>query len=168
MSNARRPRKRRVLGAGVLAALLIALLYHLTCEGGFGPGGGTGSKSEHQPAPPDASTAAAAVRDAAPPPRCQLRLDPSGLTLDGAAITVEAAVAACRSAGAADLIVTGDSAYGASSALRAALDDAGVAVFDGSRGAAAVRDGGIAPTSPGSDGGIAPTSSGSDGAPPAP
>ena len=150
--TARPPRTRRarrlVLGGGA-AALVVLLLLYARCRGGLGLGGGG---SPGTPAPPataahaDAAPAQAAPADAgtdAAPPRCQLRVDGDGVALDGTPASIDRAVAACKAAGAADVLVTGDAVQGQWDRLRAALDGAGVKTFV--RGApAATTDGGAA------------------------
>lgn len=119
----RRRRRRLLFGAAAIAALVLAALL-VRCGGGFGFGGGhglgrgdghgTGSGTGRGPAsaPPT-------------PARCHLRLDARGPSIDGRAVTVPEAVAACR--GGADVIVTGDARQGAWDELAAALRAAGVA-----------------------------------------
>ena len=139
-----KPRRVRTLfWLALLAAIVLAVIY-ARCGHGFGlgggggtglsPGSGTGSGTAS-----GSGTAAAAARDAAvaaadaAPARCALRVDATGITLAGATatpVTKEAAVAACKPAGAADVLVTGDAVEGTWVELRAALTAAGVSVFE--------------------------------------
>jgi hypothetical protein len=119
-------RKRRrwvrwlILG-GVVAAIVLVILY-ARCRGGWGMGGGDSSGTGK---PRTAAEVPAADAGAT---RCALRLDAAGLSLDGQPATQDAAVEACRRAGKAEVVVTGDARFGAWEALRAALDAAGVEV----------------------------------------
>lgn len=64
------------------------------------------------------------------PPRtdgpCSLMLDASGITADGAAVSVPAAVARCKPIGRAELVVAGNAPASALAQLTAALHGAGV------------------------------------------
>lgn len=71
-----------------------------------------------------------------------MRLDASGLSLDGAASDQAAVMTACKAAGGADVVVTGDAVQGAWDGLRVALLEAGVEVYV--RGAADGAAGGDA------------------------
>lgn len=116
-----RRRKRGLLvWAGIAGLIALAILYW-RCGGGFGIGGGDGIGAGTDRPEPVMSTSA----DAAPR-RCQLRLGASGISVDGKAATVADAVAACKAAGGADVIVTGDARQGDWDTLRSALDEAGV------------------------------------------
>jgi hypothetical protein len=121
----RRLRKGRLIAAGGVVGLLVAALLFLRCGQDFGLGGGDGEAPETP-----------VVADAAPPPadaapaRCLLRLDADGLTLEGAAVTVEGAVEACRAAGAAELVVTGDASFGLRERLRQALREAAIDLYE--------------------------------------
>jgi hypothetical protein len=151
--NKEKPRRLRTLVLlAILAALVLAVLY-VRCGHGFGlgggggsglsPGSGTGSGTAIGSGPASAAPkdAAPAPGDAAPPAHCALRIDATGITLAGAPATQDAAVAACKSAGAADVLVTGDAVQGTWDQLRASLTAAGVSVYV--HGAATV-DGGAA------------------------
>ena len=112
----------------LVLGLLVAALMYLRCgEGfGFGPGGGDEGDEEE--------TAPAADKDAVRPAvgsavRCQLRLDANGLTVDGQAAEVDAAVATCKKAGGAELVATGDAVFGTLEELKTALDREGVQVL---------------------------------------
>jgi hypothetical protein len=120
----RKLRKGRLALTGGLAALLVAALLFLRCgtELGFGDG-------EDEAPPSPIADAAPPVADAAPA-RCQLRLDGDGLTLAGAVVSVQDAVEACRAAGAAELVVTGDASFGLRERLRSALREAAVELYE--------------------------------------
>ena len=143
MRDRERPvRRRRPVGLLLFLALLGALLLYFRCGDGLGLGLGLWP-GEEGASDPDRS--AAEVRDEVVPAtgelrpavggevpparRCQLRLDGGGLTVDGESTDATGAVARCRTAGAADLVVTGDAVYGQLESLRAALEGAGVPVF---------------------------------------
>ncbi len=114
----RRRRRRRLIFAAVWAALIALALVYVRCGGSWGLGGrGSG-----------AGSGAVAASDAGPH-RCAIRVAANGVTVDGRAATREAAVATCRSAGGADVVVTGDAREGDWAALRAALEAAKVPVF---------------------------------------
>jgi hypothetical protein len=126
-------------------------VIYLRCGGGglgFGGGGGGGSNPLGllKETPPPTTPASKDGEDPAAskePLRCQLRLDSGGLWLLGATgqaqTDIAAAVASCKEAGGADVVVTGEARQGAWDELRAALDAAGIPSF--------VRGGG-APTTP--------------------
>jgi hypothetical protein len=111
-----------ILLAAIAAGVIVG--SYLQCGGlglgpgfGFGKGAGSGTAS--------APTATATTTGAAPAP-CKIRLDGSGLSVDGKPATASEAAAACRASGTADLVVTGDARSGTYDELRAALDAAGV------------------------------------------
>ena len=147
MRPARPPRRSRPLLLVLLLGAAGALFYYMQCGDGFGigPGGGGGVGSAErdgerveadrtdQAAEPDDPTrkAAGTVR------RCQLRLDAKGLTMDGDATSIDDAVSACKKAGGAELIATGDAVIGELHRVREALDRAGVEVFERSRSGSA-------------------------------
>ena len=116
---------RLLIWAFVLGLLVAAMMYLRCGEGfGFGPGGGgDGEESEKGEAARDEVRPAVGGQPAG---RCQLRVDASGVTLDGKPAEVDAAVAACKKAGGAELTATGDATYGTVEALRSALDREGV------------------------------------------
>jgi len=133
MSAKQRERRRvpRLLVWGAIAAAIALAILYATCGHGFGLGGGgstgvaRGSGSGVAPAP----VMDHAIAIDATPPRCQLRVDARGISLDGALTTEDAAIAACKTAGAADVLVTGDAVVGTWDHLHAALDAASVATF---------------------------------------
>jgi len=72
-----------------------------------------------------------AATETAPAPQlppCSLRLDASGLTSDGAAIDVPAAVAKCQAAGRADLVLADDAPSTVAAELSAAFGTAGILI----------------------------------------
>ncbi len=116
----RRRRRRRLIFAAVWIALIALALVYVRCGGSWGLGGrGSGAGS---------GSGAGTASDGGPH-RCALRIAASGVTVDGRAVTREAAVAICRSAGGADVVVTGDAREGDWEAVRAALEAAKVPVF---------------------------------------
>jgi hypothetical protein len=125
---------------GTLAALIALALGYLRCNGELGLGGGRGDSGD---------TLEVAAPPVVPAPgslRCQLRLDGAGLWALGATgqqqIEVAAAVASCKVAGGADVVLTGEARQGAWDELHAALEAGGVTSFVRGAGAA------ISPTSP--------------------
>ena len=126
-----RPQRRGRLTPWVLVAgLVAAAVLYLRCGDGFGFGRGDGKgdgKGEVKKKP--AGDATGVLGGAAI--RCQLRLDAAGLHVDGAAAasSVEDAVRACKAAGGAELVATGDAVFGELEKVREALDQAGVSVF---------------------------------------
>jgi hypothetical protein len=105
-------RRKIVVLGGATAAIVLAVMY-LRCGHGWGLGGeGAGSGAGSGP-----GSAVAAKR-------CEIRVAKAGITVDGHAVTREAAVVACKPLGAADVIVTGDAREGDWEALRQALEAA--------------------------------------------
>lgn len=125
------PRRSRLAPLAVIGALIALALLLFRC----GPRLGLGGDDGDDPDPGAARTVAAPIADAAPA-RCQVRLAAAGLSVDGRTVEPAAAIEACRAAGAADVIVTGDARQGDWDALRAGLEGAGVELF--------VRGGGVA------------------------
>jgi hypothetical protein len=119
--------RNMVLALG--AAIAAAFIFLFQCDGGLGVvgDGAEWAREKAGIARPDAAPAAGDAAAAAA--RCQLRLDPSGLSIDGEPAEIEDAVDACAASGAADLVVTGDARYGEFEALSEALDAAGVDVY---------------------------------------
>jgi hypothetical protein len=135
MTRKQERRRSSVWGPWLLVAgLVAAAIFYLRCGDGLGFGRGDGEDDgkgdvARQPRPATGE-AHGALGGAAV--RCQLRLDATGLHLDGGAATttVEDAVAACKkSGGGAELVATGDAVFGELERVRAALDAAGVSVF---------------------------------------
>jgi hypothetical protein len=139
-SGRRKVARLGVAAAAVAAAVLLGPWKRCGAELGLWPGGAPGTGE------PDVPKGAVGPEGApgteAPRPRCKVRLDASGLTLDGAASDQAAVVTACKAAGGADVVVTGDAVQGAWDGLRVALIDAGVEVYV--RGAADGASGGDA------------------------
>ena len=118
---------RLVIWAFVLGLLVAAMMYLRCGEGfGFGPGGGEDGDDESEKGEADRDKLSPVV-GGEPAQRCRLRVDAKGVTLDGKPAEVEAAVAACKKAGAgAELTATGDAKYGTVEELKSALDRDGV------------------------------------------
>lgn len=136
-----RPQRRfRPFFMILLLGIVGFIMYALQCGDGLGflgSGSGTGTGDDErdrvdspEKAEPEATDVRPAVGDGSGPRRCRLRLDASGLTLDGRTSTVEDAVSACKKAGGAELSPTGDAVYGQLQKVREALDRAGVEVFE--------------------------------------
>ena len=133
---ARRRRRRRLFAAAVVAVLVLALLA-IRCGGGFGLGGGDGLGGRRGDPGSGAGPGSGSARA---PARCQLRVDATGVTVDGKPASTAAAVAACR--GGADVVVTGDARQGAWDELARALAAAGVATAVRGAGAPVALDAG--------------------------
>jgi hypothetical protein len=124
--------RKKVARVGIVGGLMAALALLVPwkrCGGelglpGFSRGTGPGEIDDTPgtPSPPMPSPLAQ-------PPRCQVRLDATGLTLAGSPSERAAAVAACAKAGAADVVVTGEAPQGAWDALKGELDKAGVKTY---------------------------------------
>ena|SRR5688572_17614771 len=95
---------------------------------GVGTGGGTSTGIGPGEQPGAGSKSGTAAGTGATPTACQLRLDQSGLTLDGKPTTTEKAVEACAKIGEADIHVAGSMPYGAVEDLEKALRARGVKV----------------------------------------
>jgi hypothetical protein len=113
---------------GIILLLMVAagviVGSSLKCGGlGLGPGWGFGSGTGSAPV---ASATSTSAREAGTHGTCHVRLDSQGLALEGGASTLEAIVSACKEAGSAELVVTGDARSGSYDELRAALDQARV------------------------------------------
>jgi hypothetical protein len=107
-----------VVAAGVIVG------SYLKCGGlGLGPGWGFGSGTGSAPV---ASATTTSARDAGTHGTCHVRLDSQGFALEGGTSTLEAIVGACKEAGSAELVVTGDARSGSYDELRAALDQASI------------------------------------------
>jgi hypothetical protein len=127
-SGRRKVARLGVAAAAVAAAVLLAPWKRCGAELGFWPGGGPGEGEPDRPKTA-AGGGGAGGADEAPRPRCKVRLAASGLTLDGAAADQAAVVTACKAAGGADVVVTGDAIQGTWDRLRAALIEAGVELY---------------------------------------
>ena len=106
---------------GAIAGLIALAILYWRCGGGFGIGAGDGIGAGEGTGEGTAQT----VLDPGVK-RCQLRLSAAGITVDGKTMSQDDAVAACKKAGGAEVVVTGDARQGDWDALRAALDEAGV------------------------------------------
>jgi hypothetical protein len=111
----RRTRRRLTLWTALLA-LVIAAAGYLRLGGGLGAlglGGDAGGSGEDR-------------RALAGPERCAVRVSAAGITVGGKPMARDAAVAACKDAPGADVVVTGDAREGDWQDLQAALQAAGV------------------------------------------
>lgn len=126
MSPKQPPRRQarwgRILIALFIAAAALVLLF-LKCGSGWGFGKGGDDGEGKAKAKPALSMLDAGV------PRCQLRIDAAGIAANGKSVEVDGAVDACRKAGAADVVVTGDARQGLWDQLEGALEGAGVKAF---------------------------------------
>ena len=131
-TSGRRKVARVGIAGGLIAALAILVPWK-KCGGelgvpGFTSGEGTGIDDTPRPVTTEA-TREAPPGPLAQPPRCQVRLDVTGLTLAGSPAERSAVIAACKEMGAADVVVTGDAAQGQWDTLRGALEKAGVKMY---------------------------------------
>jgi hypothetical protein len=117
----RRTKRKLVVGGGLVTAIVLAVLY-LTCGRGWGIGG------KDQGEGPNRSAGLATLVDAGPR-RCAIRVAARGITVDGKPATREQAIAACKGATGADVVVTGDARQGDWDDLRSGLDAAGITIF---------------------------------------
>jgi hypothetical protein len=128
-TSGRRKVARVGIAGGLIAALAILVPWK-KCGGELGVPGFKGSEGPSiDDTPRPVATGPTGDPPASPlaqPPRCQVRLDATGLTLAGSPAERAAVIAACKEMGAADVVVTGDAAQGQWDALRGALDKAGV------------------------------------------
>ena len=125
----RRMRRRLLVWLLVLAALVVAALY-LTCGRGFGLGGkGKGEGSGSGPGSGEGSVSPLMSAVDAGPRRCEVRVAASGITVDGKPATVAEAVTACKTATAAEVLVTGGARQGDWEDLKAAFDGAGIQIL---------------------------------------
>lgn len=115
----KRARRRKIIILAVVVAAMALMLSYLQCGSGFGFGGGAGAGAGGK------GSAKQAVDDPKAK-RCTVRLDAGGMKLEGKKATQDEIVAACKKAGRADVVVTGDARQGDWDALRAALDEAGI------------------------------------------
>jgi hypothetical protein len=116
-----RARRRKVVLLLALAVVVALAIVYGTCGHGWGlgAGGGTGEG--------DGTTTVAADAGLR---RCAIQVAAEGITVDGAKLTRDEAVAACKKAGAgADVIVTGDAREGDWRELETALKAATIEIF---------------------------------------
>ena len=109
----RRRSRRRVLFGGGFAGLIALAVMYLRCGSGFGLGGtgtGSGDGTGSSIAPPETGLR-----------RCQVRVGPGGITVDGKPATRHQALEICRHTAGADVVVTGDARHGDWAELEAAL-----------------------------------------------
>lgn len=147
----RRRTGRKLLLWTILGGIVYAALY-LTCGHGWGLGGkGKGKGAGAGAGPASVQTLVSPVD--AGPRRCEIRVAASGITADGKPVTVDEAVAACKGATAAEVLVTGGARRGDWEDVKAAFDRAGLQILrvepksgsagsTGSRGSAAEPTGG--------------------------
>ncbi len=105
-----------------------ALVLALGAGAGLGLWALLRDESAENPPPSALPPRAAPAPVVATFPPCALRLDAKGLTADGVAIDVPAAVARCRAAGRADLVLADDAPSAAYADLSAALAAAGILI----------------------------------------
>jgi hypothetical protein len=110
----RRMARKATLWTGLLALIAAAAMY-LRCGSGIGLGGiGQGTGEASAPLTPTHSRP------------CTLRVTATGITVNGKAMQRDDAVAACKAATGADVVVTGDARQGDWEDLRGALEAAGI------------------------------------------
>jgi len=114
----KRARRRKVIWLGVWGALIVLAVLYLRCGQGWGTGGageGEGGSS---------ATTSTSTNKNSEHKRCQVRIDATGLKVDGKGANRDTVVEACRLAGGAELFITGDARHGDVLALQAALSAA--------------------------------------------
>ena len=127
MSNATTAALALALGAGAGFAV-----YHFTRDDKKKPDGSPLTEAGTSAPPTTAPTTTAPTSSAttATPPRkagpCSLKLDKSGLTLEGERVDVTTAVTRCKAAGRAELAVAPDAPVSVNRELYGALITAGV------------------------------------------
>jgi hypothetical protein len=119
----RRKRRRKLVFIAVWAALIVFAVMYLRCGPGFGLGGGHGAGPGS-----GTGTASTPIADAGPA-RCTVRVTSEGITVDGAKMTRDEAVEACKKTEAAMVTVTGDARQGDWEELRAALQAVRVKIY---------------------------------------
>lgn len=140
----RRRTRRRLFGwTIVLGAIALAASY-LTCGQGFGLGGLGLGKGEGS-GPGSGSVEALIAAGDAGPSRCQIRIAIGGIFVNGKSASVDEAVAACKDAAAAEVLVTGGARVSDEKDLKAAFDRAGIQILrvepkSGSAGSAGSAD----------------------------
>lgn len=107
-------------GGGLLFWLLLRHQQGLGLSGALGTGGGYSAGAD---AP--SRTASSPAR----PERCHVRIDVTGLQLDGVAVDLPTLVARCRAIGAAEVFATGRAIEGRIGEVINALLGAGVRVW---------------------------------------
>jgi hypothetical protein len=146
----RRGRLGRLLFWAFAIAAIVAVFLIAKCGGGFGLGKGSGGlgKGRSLRGGTEASGAASGAGAGAAstaPARCMVRVDATGIAVNGKPATVAEVVSACKSAAAgADVIVAGDARQATWEELRGALDAAGIASLVRGAGAPVAPDGGAA------------------------
>jgi hypothetical protein len=121
-------RKRRVPWLLlILVAALAAFLLYAECGGSWGLG--TGGSDDIGASSTDSPRKPAVTLPDAGAPRCQLRLGADGITVDERAVSQEEALAVCKKAGGADVVVSGGARPGDWGALRTRLEADGIATF---------------------------------------
>ncbi|HEU4733414.1 MAG TPA: hypothetical protein VFT22_36225 [Kofleriaceae bacterium] len=113
----RRRLRRRLTLWTLLLVLVAAAAAYLRCGQGLGLGGlGKGDGEAGGPGGPRPLAQL----------RCAVRVTSSGITVDGKPRTRDEAVAACKDAGKAEVVVTGDAPHREGPALIEALKAAGI------------------------------------------
>ncbi len=137
----RRGRIGRLLFWAFAIAAIVAVILLAKCGGGFGLGkGGAGLGSGRALKTETGSGTGTGTGSA----RCMVRVDGTGITMDGKVAAVSEVVTACKAAAAgADVIVAGDARQATWEELRAALDAAGVASLVRGAGAPVTVDAGV-------------------------
>jgi hypothetical protein len=125
----RRRMRRKVLGWMIVVGAAVLAAFYLTCGRGWGLGKGAGQGPGSGPGSgPGAPNALLAPYDAGPS-RCQVRIAAAGITVDDKPTTVEEAVAACKGAGASEILVTTGARAGDWEDIKAAFDRAGIQIL---------------------------------------
>ena len=114
-----------VLGVGVGFALYM-FITGFGGGGGFGWGRGLGGKRGTGETGPDASPTVPPASAGPGPARARLMLSPEGITVNGKAMSLDAAIEAIRAARDVEVVVTGDTIQGDADDLLVALFLAGI------------------------------------------
>ena len=152
----RRGRIGRLLFWMFAIAAIVGVILLAKCGGGFGFGkGGMGLGKGRALKTETGSGTGTGTGTGTKSVRCLVRVDGTGITMDGKPASVSEVVEACQQAAAgADVIVAGDARQATWEELRAALDGAGIASLVRGAGAPVTTDAGVLPIPPdGQEGG---------------
>lgn len=124
----RQMRRKLLLWALLVGAIVLAALF-LTCGRGFGLGGKGKGEGKGEGSGPGSAQPLLSPPEDAGPRRCAIRIAANGISADGKAVTVEEAVAACKGAASAEVIVTGGARVADWEDLKTAFEKAGIRIF---------------------------------------
>jgi hypothetical protein len=118
----RQQRRKVVLILALVGAIILAVTYY-SCGQGWGLGGAGKGEGSGPGSVKGLVSLDAGVQ------QCEVKLSPGGILVDGVKATRAGAVAKCKAAGRAMVIVTGDTVQGEWDALKKALEAAHVEVY---------------------------------------